>query len=90
MMQNVKKQIKGIYPEFKITDEKLVTINGFEGGELTFNYTSNGNIKTTQRLLVLIKDSDTAVTIAAQALEEQFDQVNKDYFEQIISSATFE
>jgi len=89
MIYNAKKQINDIYSDVKITDEKLVTINGLEGGEVVFNYTSSGGIKTTQRLLVLVKDTDTVITIAAQAYQERYDEVNKDYFDQIMSSAKF-
>jgi len=91
MVDSVRKQIvtlKSVYPEADITDAKLTTVNGFSGGEITFNYLSDG-LATTQRRLILVKDDKTIVTIACQSLQEDFEEVNQQYFEDVLTSAAF-
>ena len=89
ILSNVKKQLDSIYPEANIISEKLREVNGYKAGELVFTYRANDGSKAKQRMLVVVKNSDTAVTLAAQSREEDYDTVNKDYFERIIESVTF-
>jgi len=88
ILDNIVSQLDRTYKETEVVGEKSVEINGYEGREVIFHHVSAG-LPTTQRLTVIVKDGNTAVTIACQSLREDFETINKQYFDEIMSSVTF-
>jgi hypothetical protein len=89
VVANVNIQLPKQYPEYKELTQRDLTVNGFQANETTFEYVTSG-VKVRQRLLLLFKNSNTAVYIRAQARASDYSGLNKRYFESIFSSATFE
>jgi hypothetical protein len=88
VIDDVKSKFGNTYKDVNIISEEAVDINGKEGREVIFTHVSAG-LDTTQRLTVIEKDSTTVVTIACQSLTQDFEQINKDYFDDIVSSIKF-
>lgn len=88
-LEDIISKLDETYKEVNVTSQKPVTINGHDGGEVIFTHVSAG-LPTTQRLTVLAKDDKTSVTIACQSLTSDFETINNQYFNEIISSAKFE
>ena len=88
-LEDIISKLDDSYKEVNVTSQKPVTINGYEGGEVIFTHVSAG-LPTTQRLTVLAKDDKTSVTIACQSLTSDFENINNQYFNEIVSSAKFE
>lgn len=89
VVENVNLQLPKQYPGYEEITQRNLTVNGFEANETVFEYVVS-DVKVRQRLLLLFKNSSTAVYIRAQAPAEDFTEVNKRYFEPIFSSAEFE
>jgi hypothetical protein len=89
VINNVNLQLPKQYPSYEEVTQRNLTVNGVEANETIFEYLVSG-VKVRQRLLLLFKNSSTAVYIRAQAPAEDFTKVNKRYFEPIFSSAKFE
>lgn len=89
VVENVNLQLPKQYPQYEELTQRNLTVNGFEANETVFEYVVSG-VKVKQRLLLLFKNSSTAVYIRAQAPAKDFTEVNKRYFEPIFSSAKFE
>lgn len=89
VVANINVQLPKQYPEYKELTQRNLTVNGFEANETVFEYTTSG-IRAKQRLLLLFKNSDTAVYIRAQAKLDEYREINERYFEPIFSSAKFE
>lgn len=89
VVTNINLQLPKQYPEYKELTQQNLTLNGLEANETIFTYKTS-DVLVKQRLLLLFKNSDTAVYIRAQAKANEYDQINKKYFEPIFSSAKFE
>jgi len=89
LVSNATKAFAREYKGYKKVSEKQVTINEKKGSELQFTYTGPKNELIYQRFLILIRDPDTAYYLSAQTIEQDFDAVNRRYFERIFSSTEF-
>jgi hypothetical protein len=89
VMGNINLQLPKQYPNYKELTQRNLTVNGIEANETLFEYVNSG-VRVKQRLLLLIKNSDTAVYIRAQARADEYDGINRQYFDPIFASAKFE
>jgi hypothetical protein len=89
VVSNVNIQLPKQFPEYRELTQRNLTINGIEANETIFEYT-NARARVKQRLVLLFKNSDTAIYIRGQARSEDYEEINSRYFEPLISSAKFE
>ena len=90
LLTNLDKSYPDRFPGFtKISDREL-TVGDKEAAEIVFDYQQPGQEKVRQRLLIVIKDSDTAVYVAGQLPADQYDQYNSTLLEPVFTSLKFE
>ena len=89
VVDNINIQLRKQYPEYKQVTQRNLTVNSLEANETIFEYVSQG-VKVKQRLLLIIKNSDTAVYIRGQAKAAEYDEVDSKYFEPLFNSAKFQ
>lgn len=89
IIENSKAQLAQTYRNIEIIEERAFRVNGLEASEMVFTYTAGDGTVAVQRFFVVLKNANTAVTIAFQTDEPDYEQVNKDYFEQIVGSIKF-
>lgn len=75
------------YPGFKELSRRQFDYNGKKAAEVYFTY-NKGENTLKERFLIVIKDSDTAFYITAQAKQADFDYLNGKYFEPTFKSVT--
>jgi hypothetical protein len=90
LLDNFKAQLEENYPGAKPTDEKLATINGYPAAELEFEYKTARGVEMQQRVLILVKDNDTVARIAMLTEQKDYENLNQQYFDQIVDSAKFQ
>lgn len=88
IVSNINVQISNQYPSYKQLVQRDLTLQGLQANETVFEYTSQG-ARITQRLLILIKNADTAVYVRGQARSPDYATVNEKFFEPIFSSLSF-
>jgi hypothetical protein len=88
VMASINLQLPKQYPGYKELIQRNLTVNGTDASETIFEYTNSG-ARIKQRLLLLFKNSDTAVYIRAQAKAEEYEAINTQYFEPLLTSAKF-
>jgi hypothetical protein len=89
VVANVNLQLPKQFPQYKELTQRDLTVNGIEANETIFEYV-NGGVRIKQRLLLLFKNSETAIYIRGQAKADDYEEVNDRYFEALFKTATFD
>lgn len=90
ILDSIDKSYPQRFPDFQKNDQKRLEINGRKAAEVTFTYKRNNvGEKLKQRLLIIMKDDDVAIYLAAQSTEQHFATANQTYFEPMFTSITF-
>lgn len=89
LMSNSEKALPQRFKGYKKVSSRTFDLNGVKTGEIVFTYDGPGNISNQQRLIIYPKDDNTAVYIAMQAKEADYEQVNRETFESIVNSLKF-
>lgn len=90
LMSNAQRRLSNTFPGLNIESTRQFEIStGQKAGEVIFTYDSPSKQRIKRRLFIIAKDNNTAIYIAAETTEKEFDGVNKVYFRPIIDSAHF-
>lgn len=73
----------------KESERKFTRSDDRKAAELTFTYLSPLGYFIKQRMVIIMRDEDMAVYIAAQTGDKAFDAINKKYFDKIFTSIHF-
>ena len=91
LMNNSERALPQRFTGFQKVSSRRYEHNGRKAGEIIFTYDSpveGERIK--QRFVVLVKDDDTAVYLAMQAREADFDEQNTKIFDPMAESLNFQ
>jgi hypothetical protein len=86
LLSNAPKTYSKLYPNYRLNSQKEMLLNGKKAAELNFSYLGSNNTSVHQRLLIIAKDGDTAIYIAAQAPESIYEEANLRYFNSLFDS----
>lgn len=89
VVSNVNVQLPRQFPGFKEISQRNLSINGIDANETIFEY-SSGKDKIKQRMVLIFKNSDTAIYIVAQTKSSNYEEINSKYFEPLIQSVKIE
>ncbi|MBI2645166.1 hypothetical protein HYW94_03285 [Candidatus Uhrbacteria bacterium] len=89
LMMNLERAYPGRFPDYKKKSEKKFEYRGKKAAEVDFTYTGPAGEMIKQRFLMVEYDGDTALYFSAQAREEDFEKLNKKYFNRMFSSIRF-
>lgn len=89
LLENQKNSFPKLYPQYRELSLQRTERNGRKAAEIFFTYQNTQRVIVKQRLLVVLKDDDTAVYVSAQAREADFELVNRRYFQAIFASISF-
>lgn len=89
LLRNLERAYPQRFPGYKKVSEKKLEYGDKKAAEVSFTYTNSAGGTVQQRLLIVEYDGDTALYFSAQAQEENFDRLNKKYFNRIFSSVRF-
>lgn len=77
------------YIKYEKKSERKFERDGRKAAEIEFEYLSPLGQFIRQRMMIMMKDEDAAVYIAAQTRQKEYDAINKKYFEQIFTTVGF-
>lgn len=77
------------YIKYEKKSERKFDWQGRKAAEIEFEYLSPLGQFIRQRMMILMKDEDAAVYIAAQTRQKEYDAINKKYFEKIFKTVGF-
>lgn len=86
VVSNIKQSFPRRYSDYKLLEEHTFEKNDHKFGEVNFTYRGPAGETAHQRLIVLIKDDDTAIYLTAQAREADFAKADSTYFRSILDS----
>lgn len=73
------------FPGYKEASQRRFEVNGHKAAEFIFSYQNKGET-VKQQFWIVIKDDNTALYLAFQTKESDFDKLSKKYLPPIISS----
>ncbi len=88
LVNNSQKAYPQRFPGYKEESVRQFELNGHEAAETYFTYKNNAE-RIKQRFLIVLRDSDIAFYVAAQAKETDFEKINNTYFQPIFESIDF-
>jgi hypothetical protein len=91
LMGNSERALPQRFKGYSKLSSRTLQLNGTAAGEIIFTYDSPGGAggRIKQRFLIYPKGDDSAVYVAAQAQEKDFDATNQQYFEPVFKSLSF-
>lgn len=89
LMNNSEKAFPQRFKGFTKVSSRTVELNGIKAGEIVFTYDVPDGTRAKQRFIIYPKDNNTAVYVAMQAREADFDLANAETFEPIVKSLNF-
>lgn len=90
LLGNIEAAYPQRFPDFKKESERTFEQAGKKAAELLFIYTGPAGESIKQRLFIIAYDGDTALYLAAQSKEADFDELNHKYFNRMFASLKFE
>lgn len=89
LLDNADKQFAKQYIKYEKKNERKFDWQGKKAAEMEFEYLSPLGVFIRQRMMILMRDEDTAVYISAQTRQKEYDAINKKYFEKIFRTIGF-
>jgi hypothetical protein len=87
LANNAKSALPIRFPEFSTISEEFIKINDLATWQITFTYNKPSEDKIKQKFLVVMRnDGDTAVYLAAQTKETDWEGLDSLYFDHIFNS----
>jgi hypothetical protein len=83
---NIAKSYPKRFPDFKLQDQRSFELDSHKAKEIIFTYKGPNGKRVKQRFMFVVRNDDMAVYIAAQSRENDYDRLNKEYFEPVIKS----
>lgn len=90
IMSNSEKALPQRFKGFQKQSTRRYDLQGRPAGEIIFTYNSPvAGQRMKQRFTVVAKDDDTALYLAMQCKEKDFEVINKDYFDDTVSTLSW-
>ncbi|MBI4600023.1 hypothetical protein HY732_03810 [Candidatus Uhrbacteria bacterium] len=89
LLENSEKVFVQEYIKYEKVSQRTFQHKGRRAAEIVFSYLSPYGKFVTQRFLILIRDENTAFYLSAQAPKEQYDTMNRRYFNTMFTSIGF-
>lgn len=89
LLTNAEKALTTSFDDVKVESRRQYQINSKEAGEIVFTYRGKTGQKVKRRLIIINKDDDTSVNLAAESAEESFARIDDVYFSPLINSLRF-
>lgn len=89
LMSNAERSLPQKFPDLAIESKRQFDLNGHKAGEVVFTYTGPAGAKIKRRLIIIDKDGNMAIYLAAEATDKDFADINKAYFDPTINSLRF-
>lgn len=89
LLENSEKVFASEYIKYEKVSQRTFTHKGRRAAEVVFTYLSPYGRFVQQRFMILIRDENTAFYLSAQAPREQFDSMNRRYFNTMFKSFDF-
>ena len=86
LLENASRIYPGRFPDYHELNRRSFTQHGHDAGELFFTYTGPNGQAIRQRFMVVTRNDDQAIYLSAQAQKNDFDRLNRAYFEDIATS----
>jgi len=86
LVNNAEKAFPARYTNYKLLSNKRLKVQEHDGTELIFTYAGPSGETAKQRLLIVMRNVDTAILLAAQAIEADFQSVDTADFQPLIDS----
>lgn len=77
------------FPGYQKISQQQFERHGKKASETIFTYRNPAGERIKQRLLIIVRDDDLAVYLAAQAREVDFDELSRRYFARMFQSLRF-
>lgn len=88
LISNAEKTFPSTFPDFnQESSRRFVLSDGRSAGKIIFTYEGPAGQRIKRCLMIIAKDNNMAVYIAAETTEEDYEKVNKAYFETLFSKA---
>ncbi len=89
VLSNTEKSLPKTFPKLKIESKREFDLNGRRSAEIVFNYQKPGLDKAKRRLIMINKDDNLVVYVAAETDEASYGEINDNYFTPLINSLSF-
>ena len=89
LLQSADKALPARYKDYRLISDRKLSVGNKKAAETTFTYTGPNGEKARQRFLTIIKDDNTAIYISAQSSDSDYEAINRDYFDQLFNSISF-
>lgn len=89
VLENSAKVLPTKYAGYKLVDERRFEQDGRKAAELIFTYTGNGGVSVRQRLLIVLRDRDTAYYLTGQTKASEYAKLNSSALDPIFKSVKF-
>jgi len=84
------KALPSRFPAYHQVSERRMQHRDHEAAEIIFTYKGPSGERAKQRLLMVVKDDNTAFYLTGQTKEGDYDQIADKYFNQVFDSFRFE
>lgn len=74
------------YPEYKLLSQNEIVVAGKSAASIEFNYVGPAKELVRQKVILVAKDSDTALYITMQSRDTDYETLKKQVFEQVVAS----
>jgi len=78
------------FPEYQKISERRLDLAGKKAAEILFTYKRPAGERIKQRFLIVVRDNDLAVYLAAQTQEADFAVLDQKYFDRLFSAVRFD
>jgi hypothetical protein len=89
VLSNTEKLLPKTFPSLKIESKREFDLGGHRAAEVVFSYQKPGLDKAKRRLVMINKDDNLVVYVAAETDEASYNEVNDKYFTPLINSLSF-
>lgn len=90
VMSDAEKSLPVTFGDIQVDLRRQFAVNGHEAGEIIFTYKGKTGESVKRRLVMLSKDDDTVIYIAAETTQAEYSKVNAKYFDVLIETLRFE
>ena len=85
LIANARKALPLRYPGFQLMGIEQAEVNSKKSAELTFTYKNNGELLR-QKMLMVLRDSDTVLYVSIQAKDSEFDNLYHNNLDTVVRS----
>lgn len=90
IMDGAGRAMPGRFPEYQKVGERRFQQAGHDAAEIVFVYKGPSDQQIQQRLWLIVKDDDTALYLAGQSKQADYQAVDEQYFRAVFESLRFD